>query len=77
MLMLSNTCEYRIFKSIGINSASCSYDRSEISQGSTLSSPTSWTVEDIETWLLALTASVNNGQPLLAAVDIFEQGLDR
>ncbi|THG96855.1 hypothetical protein EW026_g5054 [Hermanssonia centrifuga] len=52
------------------------YDRSEISQGSTLSSPTSWTVEDIETWLLALTASVNNGQPLLAAVDIFEQGLD-
>jgi hypothetical protein len=39
--------------------------------------PSSWSIQDVESWLVELTASINNGTIISPSRDIFEQGFDR
>ncbi|KAH8102700.1 hypothetical protein BXZ70DRAFT_929500 [Cristinia sonorae] len=41
-----------------------------------VSPPASWTVEDVEEWLVEHATTINKGQEPSATVDIFEQGFD-
>lgn len=57
-------------------------DRYETVEGSTTAGinvppPSSWTVEDVESWLLIHAAAANGGNPVDRHADLFAQGFDR
>jgi hypothetical protein len=39
--------------------------------------PTSWTAEDVESWLLVHAVAANGGNPVDGHTDLFAQGFDR
>ena len=42
-----------------------------------VSPPMSWSLEDVEAWLILLSASVIGGMQLSPDRDVFDQGFDR
>ena len=39
--------------------------------------PMTWSIDDVETWLLGQASSVAGGQMISPILDVFDQGFDR
>lgn len=54
------------------------YDKVESGRtGIDIPLPTSWTMEDVESWLMLHAVSVNAGKAVDPGTDLFAQGFDR
>lgn len=54
------------------------YDKVESGRtGIDIPLPTSWTMEDVESWLMLHAVSVNAGKAVDPDTDLFAQGFDR